>query len=391
MNDRELELRLQAHLHRRFDDAPIPAGLEAAVLQGIQTQPRRIAFDLRPRRLALGWSLVAAVAVVVAGSFLYGSFHGPIPPGASATPRPSATVSTSRDFIVLPPTASVPSKASSSLATDVLSARLRALGFGTFTSGGGFGISFQLGNEGPSDAVVRRVLAATGDVQFVPLPPDDYFGDGGLEATVGQPLPKDEPALFGWEGIASVSIGAAAQGAETPGPSAPQAIEVTLKPAAARAFGDYTVAHIGEYFAVVVDGKVAVVPVIQAAISGGEVSIVGGGDDAAAFGELAAILVGGLLPEEWRGAKVPQVVDQEAAVATALTFYPTADVESAGLTTREDEHGTRAIWWIVLGGDLPHSCRALAPGATVCPAPEGGIVVVVEAETGVVLDIEPAN
>jgi hypothetical protein len=33
----------------------------------------------------------------------------------------------------------------------------------------------------------------------------------------------------------------------------------------------------------------------------------------------------------------------------------------------------------------------LRPGATVCSAPEGGIVVVIDAETGVVEDIEPAS
>ena len=391
MDDRELELRLQAHLHRRFDDAQVPAGLEAAVLQGMRTQPRRVAFDLRRRPIDLGWSLVAAVAVLVVGSFLFVRINGPISPGASATPGPSVTLPTSRDFIVLPPTAAVPSKASSSLATDVLSARLRALGFGTFSSGGGYAITFELGNEGPSDAAVRRVLAATGDVRFLPLPPEDYYGEHGLEAMVGQPLPKDEPALFGWEGIASVSIGAAAQGAETPGPSAMPTIEITLKPAAASAFGDYTAAHVNEHFAIVVDGKVASVPVVNGAIPGGQISIVGGGEDPDAFRGLAAILVGGLLPEEWRGADVPQVISQRAAVASALTFYPTADVESAGLTTREDERGHRAIWWIVLGGDLPHSCPMLRPGATVCPAPEGGIVVVIDAETGVVEAIEPAT
>ena len=45
---------------------------------------------------------------------------------------------------------------------------------------------FSIPAEGPSDATVRDVLAATGEVEFVPLPPEDY-GDGGLTAELGSP------------------------------------------------------------------------------------------------------------------------------------------------------------------------------------------------------------
>jgi hypothetical protein len=109
---------------------------------------------------------------------------------------------------------------------------------------------------------------------------------------------------------------------------------------------------------------------------------------ATSFAETGAILIGGLLPESWRGASVPEIVAKEAAVATALGLYPTADLESAGITSRQDEQGTRAIWWIVVGGDLPPTCLMPRPAETICPAPEGDLVVVIDAVTGEVIQID---
>jgi len=387
MDDKELEASISRRLHDRFDGASAPSGLAAAINEGFAAkQTAKLRFTLRPRSQQLGWATVAAVLVL--GSILVlRNGAGPAGPRATATPAsiPASTApaSTSRTFVVLPPPGADPSKTESVLASEVLGARLRALGFGNFSSGGGYAISFEVPLDGPSDASSRRVLAATGDVAFVPLPPADY-ADGKLTPELGKPLPKDEPALFGWEGIASVDWGTNQQGGTT--------LDFKLKPAAASAFGDYTASNVMGTIAIVLDGRVALLPQVNEPIRGGEVQIasgeLAGSAGETSFAETGAILIGGLLPESWRGASVPEIVAKEAAVATALRLYPTADLESAGITSRQDEQGTRAIWWIVVGGDLPPTCLMLRPGATVCPAPEGDLVVVVDAVTGEVIQVD---
>ena len=196
---------------------------------------------------------MAAALVLGLGVIGIGKVLGPVGPGAHPTPAPSAPIE--RVFVVLPPTGTAPDKAAASLAGDVMSARLQALGIGNFTSGIGYGIEYFVPPDGPSDATIRAALTATGDVRFVPLPVADY-GDGKLVATVGDPLPKDEPALFGWEGIATVAIGANQQGLAE--------LEVTLRAPAAQAVSVYTEGHVGESFAIVVDGRVAAVPMVRA-------------------------------------------------------------------------------------------------------------------------------
>ena len=343
MDDRELEGRLSAHLHRRFDDARLPAGLEAAVLQGMRTTPRPIPFDLRSRRLTLGWSVVAAAVVLVAGFLLFGSFNPSAGPRATPSPTASAADAT-RSFIVLPPTSALPSKASGSLASDVLEARVRALGVGTFTSAIGNLMQFQLPADGPTDAVVRRVLAATGEVSFVPLPAEDY-GEGKRTATVGEALPKAEPALFGWEGISAVTLRA-----DAPSPT----FDIALKPAAATAFGDYTTAHVGATFAVVIDGAVALLPSINEPLTSGQIALSSGGGDTD-FQVTAAILVGGPLPEEWRGAPVPAIKSRDEAIADARASMVRSGVEgaaeatvvSAELDATHGDAGWSPIWTVV--------------------------------------------
>jgi hypothetical protein len=381
MDDRELEARLRERLRNRFDARSPSTELAGGVAQQLATKPQAVRWArLRAGQLRLGWSL-AAVTAVAAIAIVAANLRPAVAPGSKPTAPPASTAPQQRErsFVVLPPAGHVPSKPDQGVASEVLSARLRALGYGNFSSAIGFAISFKVPPEGPTDEETRRVLAATGSVEFVPLPPADY-GDGLLVAEVGKPLPKHEPAMFGWEGIASVTWGTDQQDRPT--------LRFKLKPVAAQAFGDYTAGHVNEHLAILVDGKVAFLPVIQARIPDGEVAISSGGDDAEAFHALGAILVGGMLPESWRGAEVPQIVDEQTAVATALGFYPSADVESAGVTSLQDESGTRAVWWIVLGGDLPHSCPMLRPGATVCPAPDGGIVVVIDAVTGQVVSID---
>jgi hypothetical protein len=337
MDDRELESRLRAQLHRRFDAAPIPPELTANVRQGMTTAARPLGFALRTRGMRIGWSVLAAAAIVVVAVVIAGNIAGPIGPGNRPSPTAAASAAAERQFIVLPP-AGMPSKPETTLANDVLAARLRALGIGNFQSGGGYVITFNVPADGPSDAAIRAVLGATGDVAFVPLPPADYgLGVGKRQAAIGQPLPKDEPALFGWEGIAS------ANAAYDPANSL-RTVNVSLKPDAAAAVGDYTTSHLGETFAIVIDGRVAMLPVINEPITGGEVNVSGGIEGE--FEVTAAILIGGMLPEAWRGATVPVLISRDDAVAAALAASHGGVVEYASQSAEIAAAGDapRVVW-----------------------------------------------
>lgn len=376
MDDRDLEARLRTHLHRRFDGAQPTPELVSSVQQVVATPPRRIGLpQLRARTFKPGWSLIAAVlgvAVVVIGGMRIGGFIGP---GSDPTPSPTAAPPIEREFIVLPPSAALPSKTASDLAGTVLTDRLRALGLGNISSSAGYALEFVVPVDGPSDITVRAVLAATGEVEFVPLPAEDY-GEGGLVAEVGDPLPKDEPALFGWDGIASAEPSTDQQGRPT--------LLITLRPAARVAFATYTQSHIGEYFAIVVDGEVAMLPVINEPIPGGQVVLSGGGpgnDPIDRFERARAILIGGRLPESWARPTVPEVIQELEITAATLREQPDASLVSADLDAIPEGSGWRAVWRIELEGEF----RECIPG------PSGGQSCLTATRMEFVLDAETGD
>ena len=131
---------------------------------------------------------------------------------------------------------------------------------------------------------VRKVIGQTGKVEFVPL--------GDTQVTEGEPLDLTKyPPLFGGDQIASASVGADQNGRP--------AIDLVFKADGARLFGDYTAGHVGSYFAITLDGAVVSAPVIQNAITGGEVEITGaglGGFSADTANGLVAVMRSGTLP-----------------------------------------------------------------------------------------------
>ena len=391
MDDRELEARLRTHLHRRFDAAQTPPGLADAVQQGFATSARPVGLaDLRIRAPRLGWSVILVplvIAILAFAQLQFGLFNGIGGPRATATPAATTLVNLDRQFIVLPPTAALPTKSETSQATEVLTDRLSKLGFQVITSGAGNAIRFMLPTTGPSDDRIRAVLAANGDVEFVPLPAETY-GDGNgprLEARVGEPLPTEEQALFGSEGIESVAIGEDQQAREV--------LNIVLTPAAAEAFGDYTTEHVGEYLAIVVDGRVASLPSINEPIPGGEVQLSFGSESEEAGTDTMAILLGGPLPEAWRTARVPGIVPGQIAISSAMGQFPRATVESADLDAELDGEAWRAVWYVLLTGDVGGGalpCPTRGPSGDTCPSPGPHRLVVVDAERGSVIRIEYA-
>ncbi len=75
------------------------------------------------------------------------------------------------------------------------------------------------------------------------------------------------------------------------------AVNFRFNPSGARKFGDYTAAHIGEPFAIVLDGQVISAPVIQSHIAGGS-GIITGNFSVEESTQLAVLLRAGALPAE---------------------------------------------------------------------------------------------
>jgi protein-export membrane protein SecD len=121
-------------------------------------------------------------------------------------------------------------------------------------------------------AAIRKLVGATGRLDFVPLPASQYgnaSAPGPRQAVAGQPLPTTETPLFSGDQVSSANVGADQQGA--------RAVDFTLRDDGKQKFGDYTQTHIGEFFAIVLDGRVISAPSINSAITGGQGQITGGG------------------------------------------------------------------------------------------------------------------
>jgi preprotein translocase subunit SecD len=119
---------------------------------------------------------------------------------------------------------------------------------------------------------IRKLLGQTGKLEFVPLPVSDYgtgTSPGPRTAVAGQPLPTNAQPLFGGDQINSANVNTNQQGQRV--------VAFTLKSDGAKLFGDYTSAHVGEFFAIVLDNDVISAPTIQSAITGGSGEITGGG------------------------------------------------------------------------------------------------------------------
>jgi preprotein translocase subunit SecD len=131
---------------------------------------------------------------------------------------------------------------------------------------------------------IRTLVGTTGELDFVPL--------AKTTAQQGQQLDlKTYPPLFSGKEVAAASIGANQTGQRT--------VNFVLKDHGKQLFADYTAAHIGDYFAIVLDGQVISAPVIKDSIPGGQVEISQngiGGYPLAEAQNLVTILQFGQLP-----------------------------------------------------------------------------------------------
>ena len=234
---------------------------------------------------AHGASLLAAVAALV----LLAGCQGSAPPSPAPSPVPPV------DYTVRSPGSTPPPKTDTVRAIDIMSARLRALKVGMFSAAAGDAITFTI-PASADPAAVRAVLSATGQVAFVPLPPAEYGtgnGQGPLEAVAGKPLSTEEAPLFEGDQIADVLVTADAAG----GPM----LSIKLAGEGARLFAAYSSAHVGEFFALLLDGRVVAAPLIQVAITDGAFNVSLPADSLQMpVDALAAILASGPLPDSWK-------------------------------------------------------------------------------------------
>ncbi|HET7677687.1 MAG TPA: protein translocase subunit SecD [Candidatus Limnocylindrales bacterium] len=121
---------------------------------------------------------------------------------------------------------------------------------------------------------VRKLIGATGKLEFVPLPPA-RFGtstSSGSEPPpqYGDPMDPSLPPLF--DGKEIDPSGVAPGFDQTTGESV---VQFKLKSEGAKKFADYTRTHVGEYFAIVLDGIVQSAPTIREPITTGSGQISG--------------------------------------------------------------------------------------------------------------------
>ena len=130
---------------------------------------------------------------------------------------------------------------------------------------------------------VRRLIGSTGRLDFVEVPPER-----AQEVVAGARIPEGLRVVFSGDKIATAMAGVDDIGQ--------RAVNFTLTGEGAQIFGDYTSDHVGEQFAIVLDGSVISAPVIRSAITGGEGQISGGFTSLTEVNELVTVLRYGALP-----------------------------------------------------------------------------------------------
>lgn len=121
---------------------------------------------------------------------------------------------------------------------------------------------------------IRQLIGTTGRLEFVPLPVDRFgtsSAPGPELATEGTQIDPTIPPLFSGEELKSANIDFDTSDLR-PGE---RAISFVLRGRGEGLFAEYTTAHVGEFFAIVLDGTVISAPVIRSAITGGSGRITG--------------------------------------------------------------------------------------------------------------------
>jgi hypothetical protein len=319
MTDDILDPRFERDLRAVLADnepGDAPASLYAIVAD-VPGRPR----SRRPTALSMAFAGVAMAAVVViamaAIAIAFRPF-GDAPVGGVATPSPSAAGSLHIDYQVLPVGAVAPTHDDLLVIARIMQSRLEATGVAasSVTPAGTSTIRVDVAVDPTAEDVtsqLRSLLGATGRLDFVPL--------GATEMAQGDTIDLNQyPPLFSGDQVAAASIGSDQTGQRT--------VDLTLKDQGKQLFADFTAQHVGQYFAIVLDGQVISAPVIMDSISDGKVQISGGGVGGWPLAEaqdLVGILRFGALPFPLR-----EVSNSTGpAGPTATDAVPTAPTQGA--------------------------------------------------------------
>lgn len=112
-------------------------------------------------------------------------------------------------------------------------------------------------------ATIRRLVGATGRLDFVPIPTGQTSPTQGTSIDLGTLKP-----LFSGDQLQSATVGQDQNGNRT--------VNFVLKDAGKNLFADWTANHVGEFFAITLDSVVISAPRINGSIPGGQVEISSG-------------------------------------------------------------------------------------------------------------------
>ncbi len=197
------------------------------------------------------------------------------------------------DYLVLPANGKTPDSSALNTIVGIIDRRVNATGTTepVIETKGSNQISVQL--PGVSDVQqVVKLVGSTGQLTFVPLPPSIY----GTSTSAGtKPVPAEgdpiDPSLkplFGGDQVASAN-------ASFDQTTNQRAVAFTLKDPAKTIFAQWSASHIGDFFAIVLDGQVVSAPYIKSAITDGSGQITGS-FTAAQMNDLVTVLQYGALP-----------------------------------------------------------------------------------------------
>ena len=191
-------------------------------------------------------------------------------PGAQSTSPstvPAADAGLRIEYRVLPVDGVAPGPDDLALVADLLRARLDATGVAasSVTPSGEDRVVVEVAVDPTDEAVaseLRALLGATGRLDFVPL--------GATPVEEGQAIDVEQfRPIFSGDQVMDAAVGSDQTGQRT--------IDLAFGPEGSSLFADHTAAHIGEYFAIALDGTAISVPLIMDAIPDGHVQISQGG------------------------------------------------------------------------------------------------------------------
>ncbi|MDQ2964957.1 MAG: protein translocase subunit SecD, partial [Chloroflexota bacterium] len=134
---------------------------------------------------------------------------------------------------------------------------------------------------------IEKLVGQTGRLDFVPIPANERPPVEGQELDM-----KTHTVLFSGDQVASATIG-------THPTTGGRTVDFVLKERGTKLFAAHTAAHVGEFFAITLDGHVISAPSIRDAIPNGQVVISAGGAGGFSLAEatnLTTVLKFGSLP-----------------------------------------------------------------------------------------------